>query len=334
MIRLMAFIPNPIDATSFYRGMGPLTHLVHSSNLLVEEREVNVNWATLSKYDALFMQRPFTSNHAEIVKMAYDNGIPIWLDYDDDLFNVPTDNPVFGIYQSEGTQKTIATMIAMADKVSVSTAHLAERLSPINPRVTVIPNAFDDRLLRWRPVPAKKKQKCVMWRGTNTHHKDLVSVGVEIISLSHEHRDLTWVFLGWNPWFLTDQMPHKNVIVHGQMEIKTYWREIAKMKPGITMVPLLPSIFNKSKSNIAWIEGVFAGSAVLAPHWDEWRQPGVVTYGDQNEFKDKMKAMFTGQIDLAKSQEESWEYIKDCLLLSKVNTARAELLQQLTGKQL
>lgn len=335
MIRLMVFVPNPLDATSFYRGMGPLTQLVQRhDDLLIDDRETVINWATLAKYDAIFLQRPYTDQHLQICKIAYDNGVPLWVDYDDDLFTVPTDNPTFPVYGNKEVQKQVATIIAMANVVSVSTPHLAERYAPMNPNIKVIPNAMDDRLLKWRPIIKRDKQKLVLWRGSNTHHKDLACVAHELIEIANEYLDVTWEFIGFNPWFITDQMPQKQVIVAGAMDVMDYFRFLARTKPGIAVVPLFPNLFNKSKSNIAWMEAAFCGAPALVPTIPEWDRPGTVAYTTPTDFGQKLREMFKGAWDLAGLAKDSWDYITDNLMLSKTNVLRRELLSELTKKDL
>ena len=47
-----------------------------------------VNWSSLAMNDAVYMQRPFTAGHAKIAELAVSNRIPLWVDYDDDLYSV------------------------------------------------------------------------------------------------------------------------------------------------------------------------------------------------------------------------------------------------------
>lgn len=130
MLKLATHIPNLNDSTSFYRAMGPLSHLRRKLMPdLVTHHLAKYSWATLAECDALFMQRGYTSDEVGIMEMAKDIGIPIWVDYDDLLFDVPTDNPAYFLYMAPDKRKNVAEIIQGADLVTVTTAALAKRLS-------------------------------------------------------------------------------------------------------------------------------------------------------------------------------------------------------------
>jgi hypothetical protein len=94
-------------------------------------------------------------------------------------------------------------------------------------------------------------------------------------------------------------------------------------------VPLADSIFNRCKSNIAWIEGSFAGAVCLVPDWEEWQMPGTVRYSNPAEYGEKMKLLLNNNFNYRKYNDLSWEYIMDNLTLSRVNGQRIEILKGL-----
>lgn len=87
----------------------------------------------------------------------------------------------------------------------------------------------------------------------------------------------------------------------------------------IAFYPLATTMFNKSKSNIFWIEMTYAGSAVFGnkdlPEYDkvpchEWHE---------NIIK-------VAESELKMANDYSWRHILDNYLLSKVNSKRIERL--------
>jgi hypothetical protein len=132
--------------------------------------------------------------------------------------------------------------------------------------------------------------------------------------------------MGDNLWFLTDTMERENTVVSDGLDVLDYHQYIHDLKPSVMMVPLFGSMFNHCKSNIAWIEATFAGAVTVAPAWDEWNRPGILTYENDAQFVTAMEAVLSGKIDVTKTCEASWTYIMDNLRLEKVNEARAKII--------
>lgn len=333
MKRLLVHCPSPNDATSLYRGIGPFARLQKQEDLLLMSPS-EVTWTSAALVDAAFLQRPFRQDHLRAVQNLKDAGVPVWLDYDDDLFTVPRDNPTFPLYGLESTQKVIAQLLAMADVVTVSTPHLKARLERVNQNVVVVPNAIDDWTFEYRSDRGKKREPVVLWRGGKTHQKDLMHVSRQLNELMRKPSlgNWVWQFMGDNPFWVTDEMPANRVICSPQIDPIQYMRFLEKVNPALMIVPLYPNEFNLSKSNIAWIEGSFAGAAVIAPDIPEFRRPGVLLYKSPEHFGSLVEEAMLGRHDLVKLNEASWQDIRVNYTLSETNKIRSAVLCGLLGR--
>ena len=116
------------------------------------------------------------------------------------------------------------------------------------------------------------------------------------------------------------------------MDKAQYFNYLSKINGKISIVHLSHRPeeidFNKSKSNIAWIESTYAGLAVLAPDWPEWRRPGIVNYTDKEDFRQKLTSMMKGEYNLESLRQASWKYIREELTLEKTNEIRYDLIKQ------
>lgn len=332
MISLMVFCPNQADATSFYRGLGPLSKLKRQIRDLNLAFVTDVNWATLRMADVVFFQRPYTAAHLKIIKMAKRLHRPVWVDYDDDLFRVPLDNPAHALYSDPEIQKSVAQSIAEADIVTVSTEHLRQKLLPLNKEIRVVPNALDPEILSPRRI-RKDRPKLIMWRGSQTHMRDVYDYRDQIALAAKAHPDWTWHFIGMTPWFLDGLIPDNRFMISPGLDVMEYFEFIQKVQAPVQIVPLANNSFNQSKSNIAWIEGSYAGSACVVPDWDEWKKPGAYRYEP-----DAPDAFFDAVHEAIKSSEksldpgaESWKHIQGNLLLENVNVLRKKVLSDLLG---
>lgn len=336
MKTLIVNCPNTSDPTSFYRGIGPLSSMRRERpgklNLAFLK---DYNWSSLCLGDGLFLQRPYTGDHKTIIQMAKRQGLPVWVDYDDDLFSVPTDNPSYRIYGDDDTQKTIASCIALADVISVSTEALKEKLERLFKEILkrtsydirVVPNGLMTNIVREKPNFGPRNP-LVFWRGSSTHHRDVMTVSKEIIKVHNEFKEYTWHFIGDRLWFLTDYMKHDETLVSDPLDTIEYFDHIRKISPKVIIVPLLESSFNRSKSNIAWIEGTYAGALTIAPkQLPEFDRPGVLRYESPEEFENILRQVLLGAFDNSPAVQQSWKYIEENLLIEKVNEGRWSIVE-------
>lgn len=284
--------------------------------------------------DIFFLQRPYSKSHLEMVQMAKDNKVPVWVDYDDDLFSVPISNPAYRAYSNPETQNTIAQIIANADCVTVSTPFLKRQLekgpAPLNNNIKVVPNALNDRVFDYRTKPGPDRRKLVLWRGSSTHHKDLHEYLDPIVQAVNSDSTWAWLFQGDKPWFLFERLG-KNAIFADSIDPIQYFKQMHMTKPPVMIVPLHDNEFNRSKSNIAWLEAAFFGAMTIAPDWEEWVRPGCLNYNGINGFHEALSAVMKGEHNPTQQAELSWEYIKDNLLLRDVNKIRMGLIEELLG---
>lgn len=331
---LGVFCPDPTDSTSFYRGVGPLSEL---RKVYFTNRESlslcffsQVSWATLKMCDYLFFQRPATPNMAQIIKRAKYWSIPIWIDYDDFLFDIPADNPCYELYMNETANRAMLDCLHLADVVTVSTDALAEQLKQYCKKIVVIRNAFDLSFLARKPE-ITAINKLVLWRGSNTHDADLQSVEDALIELSHKNPSWTWLFAGCKPGFFHRM---KNCLHQKNLDIFEYHELIFKSRPSLMIVPLVDSTFNRCKSDCALLEGTYAGARVIAPDFHaEFTTDTCMKYptGEgYNGFKHVMQAHLDMDLtDLLALRNQAWHTVKTERTLEVANQTRARVLDYL-----
>lgn len=354
----MCHMPNALDATSLYRGVGPLQSLRRRMGRDIEMRiGGDVNWGTLKGIDAVFMQRPAMDSHVQILNMAHANRKPVWVDYDDDLYHVPFNNRTFKLYSNPKIQNNISTLIAKADVLTVSTPQLAEtfraileqigraqqkepglKLSP--GKIHVVPNAYDiehlDPLSDATKAPHQRNIVC--WRGSGTHDKDLMAFTPEICKAVGRHLDWTYNFVGEPFWWTMEQLDQvkgvkpTTVIQTETIDPIEYFNFLKNTLPALMIVPLEDCPFNRAKSNIAWVEATHAGAVTLAPDWPEWQRPGIINYKDAYDFELKLETFLRGGNDGMALWKQSRDFILENLTLSKVNMLREVIVRDLVER--
>lgn len=316
MTRIAFFSPYPADTSSFYRGAGVLRHLP-GVQLTILQGEVN--WATFTQFDLLWMQRPYLPEHLEIMKLAKQQ-IPVVVDYDDNLFEVPHSNPCYELYRGEEVRSVMRLMLTNADVAICSTQKLANYLevqayrpgNEIRPGYRVIPNAWNDYQFGSKQSNLQRK-KTVFWRGSNTHQEDLLKFAPEICRVAKDNSEWTFVFQGMVPWMLKD-CPLQWVASTNHW---SYTKGLCEtIRPSVMIDPLEDNPFNRAKSDLAWIEGTMAGAQVLCP---DWMGHHGLTYYDKESFERNLRIIMLCPVAAE---------VKEVPMLSQVNRLRAELIQQ------
>lgn len=311
---LLCVFANRHDATSFYRGAGPF------GCLQVDGWQIRftdtLSWAELMGVDCVFFQRPESEEQLQAIAMARNLNIAVWVDYDDNLYNVPFSNPYFERYADPALHKRVQHCVAMASVVTVSTATLA---AAYRKDAQVIPNAVNDRHMPFEYVT--DPTKTVVWRGSATHNEDVLSQQTDIVRLQAAYRDYRWVFIGGLPWQLAAQVNWEQTEVIPSVSLVTYFGLLKRLKPSWVIAPLVDSPFNRGKSNIAWLEATWCGATCIGPDLPEWQRPGLVNYVDS------LFDAFSVGCDV--HYDRSFQYIDEHLRLSVVNKQRANILRGL-----
>lgn len=332
MSSLLINIPTLEDSTSFYRGMGPLAALKRENpgiNYIMMDK---YNWATLSSYNAIFFQRPYTKNHFAAMALCKEEGMKIWVDYDDFLLDVPTDNPTYPTYNKQDTKNNVIGCIKMADIITVSTHELKRQLEKYNKNILVLPNGLHPKFVK-RRMEGVKRTTSIAWRGSLTHQRDVMGYAKEIIEMNRnlKYKDWLWYFVGCNNWFITDYMDQNRTLWYEALDVNVYHDEMVKIAPSALMVPLHENLFNKCKSNIAWIESTYFGSVTIAPDMEEWRRPGALLYKNPEEFKFLLESVMDGNVEIERQVKESWDDILENYNLAKINLQRREIICDILG---
>lgn len=334
MINILACCPNYTDTTSWYRAAGPFADLRRQIRGLQVIYSDKFFWVNVKNSDIVFIQRPMSRMHLDIARLAKQCSIPLWVEYDDDLFNVPVDNPYHSLFQDKDVREVMTECMKMADVLTVASTKLKDTVKHLNENIVVIPNAFDEAWLKdYSPFEKQKNPNTVFWRGSDTHVKDLMTVADEIKEVAQAFPHVIWRFAGYLPWFLAEAPEMKGKIEY----IKTldpvqYFNYLKAQDASIGIVPLVRSDFNECKSNIAWQEMTLSGCTVIAPDMPQWHMPGIFTYKDPESFKFALISTLNKEVNREELLRDSYTHIMENLTLSKVNKLRIEVVQRLLDK--
>lgn len=286
--------------------------------------------------DIFFCQRPGSEDHLKILRLAKMCDVPIWVDMDDDLLDVPQWNPGWEVFKDRND--VVIECLRLADVVTTATESLAKKWRVYAKEVVVVPNAVDERMLKgYDPICKKVDLETIYWRGAPGHIKDLMDVTEDIVSVAKEFPELKWQFHGYWPWFIFKALAKLKLYINVDQikafEIPEYFNYLKKESThSLAIVPLEDSLWNHHKSNIAWLENTLAGAATLALDTDEFRQPGCILY-KEGSFKEALFSLIALSDKERKLKvQESLETIESKYTLSGINKIRMDIIDSLICK--
>lgn len=299
-MKILLYTPQPTDATSLYRAYGVWPFIPGVE--IVPYRGESVTWPDVIDIDLAYFHRPFLPGMFQIVDYLKRMKIPVWVDFDDNMVEIPKYLNIRGTYDA----KIIRQFIEMADIVTVTT----EELAKVYGRGDVVPNALNPQILSPRK-PATKKR--ILWRGSHSHAADLYHFREPIKQLMADFPDWTFVWFGMHPVW-TDE----GIFIQGTDPFY-YFDKLQEISAKIAIVPLIDDSFNRCKSNIAELELSWMGATVITPDWPGWTSKH--RYNNRLSFYEEVKRA------IEQEPEPS-----ELVYLQDVNEIRKNILDKWVGK--
>lgn len=245
-----------------YRCMLPAWYLQATTETYHITCSSELSIADMYCYDMIVFQRHFEDKVKPLWEAARDSGAILAYETDDDFFNIRPSNPAHKFIHNNEKQN-VRNFMKAADVVIVSTNFLREQMKIHNKNIYVVPNMIelDVNYLANCPYDMSDGVR-IAYAGGPSHVDDFRGMDGVIPKLLDTFGDKIRVcFMGWIPSFLKDDNRIKFV---PWLPMKEYSRALASIQPHIGIVPLEHNIFNKSKSNVKWLEYTAVGAATVA----------------------------------------------------------------------
>lgn len=345
MIKLLALTPMEFDGTSYYRAHGVFPNLIKQMNNQLQVTKYKgdfgqgYNWSDLINFDIIFLQRPCldAAKRMRLVQYCKDLGIKVWIDFDDNLFDLPRENRMFEDVTPQ-IKKDMLTLFKLADVITVSTKALKEFFATLGVGAEVVPNALNEEVTpmaenyNWLNEPLdfsgnrNTSIEQILWRGSETHQGDIYYHINQIFHAIDNRPNTHWHWMGYDPWYITNGTEPEKYSTHKSEDIMVYFKNLRKLRPQLVHFPLMDNSLNRCKSNIAWLEATSVGATIIAPDWEEWKHPGVINYTSFEHYGTLLMQSLDGN---GERWQASRDYIMENLTLEKVNKQRVELIENL-----
>lgn len=241
------------SACGYYRLRLPFDHLATNGHNVRYMRDAT----TLADDDPIVVCQRMGHPGFELQWLKMWRGHKLVWETDDDLWTVdPSNLRAARVFKPE-MLRAIEQCASTAHLITVSTEPLAERLREFNPNVVVIPNHVDGAIFE---VERKQADRLTVgWAGGDSHQRDWAMVAPHVRRFLRRNPDVDFHMIGadyrrhlrvpssrWTPW---------------RMDLLDYYRSIDF---DIGIAPLVPSVFNRSKSAIKALEYGALGIPVIA----------------------------------------------------------------------
>lgn len=227
--------------------------------------------------NVMVFQRANSQLLLQKMRMAKDFGIKTIYDIDDDVFNTPPGfQKPYDFYSRPDVQEAITQLMNTADAATCSTYELAKSLAPripLKPKF-VLENALD--AFMWDAIyhekqTQKKDTVTLGWMASGSHVIDAPLVRDVLKTLMHDYPNLRIHCIGWIGFNELGLEEYKDrITVDGWVEISDLPR--AMMDFDIGLAPVADNPFNRSKSNIKWLQysalGIPTVASPLPPYKD------------------------------------------------------------------
>ena len=183
--------------------------------------------------------------------------IPLIVDCDDNVEDVPYYNLGAKAYQPNSDLAGVTTeLLKEADALTVTTEHLKGIFSKYNENIFVLPNSLDFALWEQQIKLPKKNpdQIRIGWMGAQTHDDDFRLALPAIMEILKKHKNVHFHVNGGVPQ-VVHKIEHKRVHKCGEWyDILQYPTRMRLLRFDIGIAPLRDNAFNRSKSNLRWLE--------------------------------------------------------------------------------
>ena len=232
----------------------------------------------VNSYDAAVFQRVSDLSMVGIMEIAKKHGVKIFMDLDDDLFNVHVQNPAYKVWnKTSPATANLKKAISLCDGLIFSTPELVFAHKNFNVDSEVCLNAIDLNDPIYNPSNSRRHELpgdkvIVGWAGSTSHIDSLKQIVKPIKKLIDKCPNVTFALCSNKEFMEMFDVPADRKVYIPHVKIDE-WPKIMSMFD-VSIATVKPSAFNDCKSELKILEAAV------------WVVPSVATYAaPYNRFK-------------------------------------------------
>lgn len=248
--------------------------IVHGSTVMVTDEKyyTNVKCVRIQR-----QATPAQLNFYKFLKKLGDKmGFSVVYEIDDLVFyeDIPEYNKFRGAFLDDGIRAATTEMMSMSDEITVTCQYMKDYYTDKtgNKNITIIPNyppkfwldQYDEQQTE-RNYNKRKKKPRVLYAGSGAHFDVDNLVGQRddfyhvIQTVRKTVNKYQWIFIGAFPMGLRDLVKSGKIEYHPWVPLYDYPALVKKVRANIMVAPLCDNNFNRSKSDLKYVEGCALG---------------------------------------------------------------------------
>jgi glycosyltransferase involved in cell wall biosynthesis len=182
---------------------------------------------------------------------------PVLMEIDDDIYGVQSSSLAFKYLHPDSLPELWSDdQLRQSDGVICSTEYLRTLYTQKNPRIDVVPNCIDFSIWDNLNEPKRKRKRLrIGWAGGATHDSDLNMIKGAILEIVDKYENVEVVIVTGGT--VPEYLKHNRIKIydwHYWKPIDKYPQFLKNMQFDIGLSPLRDTNFNRSKSNLKWLE--------------------------------------------------------------------------------
>lgn len=258
------------------------------------------------------------------------------MESDDDPFHIDNDHPsAKNIGVGTDIEQNSHDQIKLSDAIIVSTDYLNSVFRCLKSKVYTVPNAIDFNIWNFEKKPFNPDKIVLGWSGASGHGKDLSIVRPILEKILNEIPNLHIKCLhGANNLIDNERFSNDSTWT----QINDYPKKLHSMGFDIAIAPLWDNEFNRSKSNLRYLEYSALGIPCVASPVEPYKttiEDGVNGFLARNEknWVDKIKELIYNEKVRNSIGENAFQKVKKDFNLKTVTQKYADILLEICNKK-
>lgn len=281
--------------------------------------------------DLVVTSRVSTQPMLDLLKTLKAAGKPTIQDFDDHLHQLqhnPEARSVYGTGQW-GT-RIFEEALPIATVVTASTRRLADEYAKWRPGIEVVENFIsDEAFARLSPSeitgkPKREGEIRIGYAGSSTHGGDLALIARPLRKLCARYPEVKLVFFGQPPTL--PGVDPARIELHGYIDpeldeqpfafMDRYFDRVKSLDLDVEMAPLVPNVFNASKSFLRLLQAGACGNPVVASSYGpyrEYRERGgpIIPCFDEREWLERLSMLVRHTCARRDFAKENHAYVRE-----------------------
>lgn len=210
-------------------------------------------------FDIAIFQRQYGPKVFEAMQVMKAKGAKIIYEIDDDLFNIPEWNPAHKELNRKGVQDNLRQFLLASDALFTTNDYLASVYSPYCRNTFVLPNSLV--YTHFSPSPGIAAKPVVCWQGSATHDRDVSLMASAVKRIAEDKKAFVKMWSYDIPG--TYKVP--------PVPFEAFYAMLSQIDGKIGLAPLTFVPFNKSKSNLKFLEYTAQGMVTIASNFGPYK---------------------------------------------------------------